>query len=107
MNRVQSTVAVEALFREPLAIIFKHSTQCPVSSAAYREVESFLTAHPDAPVHLLLVIEDRRVSNFFAERCQVRHESPQLIMLKEGRVVWHDSHYGITQRAIEGHLPKT
>jgi monothiol bacilliredoxin len=106
MNRIQSTVAAEALFREPLAIIFKHSTQCPGSSGACREVESFLKAHPDAPVHLLLVVEDRSVSNFVAERCRVRHESPQLIMLKDGRVLWHDSHEGITQRAIEQHLPK-
>ena len=105
MNRIQSTMAAEALLREPLAFIFKHSTRCPISAAAFREVEAFLKAHPDAPLHLLLVVEDRNVSNFVADRCRVRHESPQLIVLKNGRVVWQQSHEGITRAALEEHLP--
>ncbi len=47
------------------------------------------------------VIEERPVSRAFSDRVGVAHQSPQALLLKGGRVVWHDSHGGITAAALK------
>jgi len=81
---------------------FKHSTRCPISAAAYREVAGYLAeAGGDAPpFHLVKVIESRPVSNELATRLGITHQSPQLILLRDGQPCWNASHGGITAGAI-------
>ncbi len=64
--------------RSKKAILFKHSTTCPISAAAYREVEKF-EQQSDAPIALVRVIEERPLSNAIAERFGVQHQSPQVL----------------------------
>lgn len=82
--------------------LFKHSTRCPISAAAYRQVAGYLEkAGPSAPpMYLIKVIESRAVSNEIAARLAVPHQSPQLILLRDGRPCWNASHGGITAQAI-------
>ncbi|MCF8567220.1 bacillithiol system redox-active protein YtxJ [Alicyclobacillus tolerans] len=80
-------------------VIFKHSTQCPISAAAYRQVEQFVAADT-APVYLIRVIEERPLSNYYAEHFGVRHQSPQAIVMRDGKVLWNASHYDITAKAL-------
>ncbi len=105
MQPVRDAEELERAFVEPWALVFKHSTRCPVSSAAWREVAAFRKAHPEAVVYVVHVPEQRSLSNEVAARTGVRHESPQAILLEEGRVAWHDSHEGITAEALQGLLP--
>lgn len=49
---------------------------------------------------LVRVIEERAVSLALAERLGVRHESPQVLLIRDGRVDWHDSHHRITAPAL-------
>jgi len=80
-------------------IVFKHSTQCPISAAAYRQMEAFSNSEP-TPVYVIRVIEERPLSNFFAEQFRVRHQSPQAIVMEDGQVQWQASHYDITSKAL-------
>lgn len=105
MEPVRDASELERAFREPWALVFKHSTRCPVSSVAWREVAAFRRAHPEAGVLVVHVVEQRELSNAVAVRTGVRHESPQAILLEDGRVAWHDSHEGVTAAALEGLLP--
>ena len=105
MQPVRDSEELERAFREPWALVFKHSTRCPVSSAAWREVAAFRKAHPDAVVLVVHVVEQRALSNAVASRTGVRHESPQAILLENGRVAWHDSHEGVTAAALDRLLP--
>ncbi len=83
------------------ALVFKHSLTCPVSARAFREVTNLLSAPAlPADVYLVCVQCDRRVSDAIAERLGTRHESPQAILLSRGEVVWSDSHFGITEKAL-------
>jgi len=86
-------------------LLFKHSTRCPISARALRETELWLSENPGR-VHAcrILVVENRPVSNFVAEQLGVRHESPQAILLWEGRVVWHASHLSIRGDALDAAL---
>lgn len=87
-------------------LIFKHSTRCPISAAAYRQVEDYLKGRPNEQVNYALidVIANRPVSNEAAETLGVKHESPQVILVQQGKPVWHTSHSQITAEALAGKL---
>lgn len=106
MREITSEQDLERIFAEPLAVVFKHSTRCPISRTAQREVELFLNNRPDIPVYLVDVIRDRVISRVLAARTGIRHESPQTIVLREGAVAWHGSHYQVTADAIRQNVPQ-
>jgi bacillithiol system protein YtxJ len=81
-------------------LIFKHSTQCSISGEVHREFMDFAAKAPELKAAVILVIENRRLSEAVAERLGVRHESPQTLLIKDGRVVWHASHWSITSEAL-------
>jgi bacillithiol system protein YtxJ len=76
-------------------VIFKHSLTCPISSAAFDQLETF-----QGPVSLVEVQRARELSNEIASRLGVPHESPQVIVLRNGQVVWNASHFKITSDAV-------
>ena len=89
-------------------LVCKHSTRCPISAAAHREWQAFL-ASPEAEraEHFWVrVIQERPVSLALAGRVGVAHRSPQALLIKNGRVVWHDSHYGITAGRLKAALAR-
>lgn len=72
--------------------------------AALDEVEAFVAAHPDVPVYLVDVRAERALSQSTAARTGIRHESPQVIILRRGAAVWSTSHDDITADAIQRNL---
>jgi monothiol bacilliredoxin len=104
MQRLKSIDELQYLLRQPVAVVFKHSTRCPMSTEAFSEMKAFVESSPQAPVFLVDVIDDRAISTEIARITSVRHESPQVLILKEGRVVWHASHYGVTATAVAREL---
>lgn len=87
--------------KEKLQIIFKHSTKCSISSNAYKEMEKV-----DTTAWYVDIFEYRPISNKIAELYDVKHESPQVLFIKDGHVVYHESHRKITQTEIEEQLKK-
>ena len=85
-------------------VIFKHSTRCPVSYDVHDEVERFAAAHPEVVVWKVDVVASRPLSQQIAHATGVTHQSPQVLVIEDGRVVWHASHYAVTTAAIERHL---
>lgn len=77
-------------------ILFKHSTTCPISSAAYQQMSKVAEE-----VSLIVVQKARDVSKEIEARTGVQHESPQTIVLRNGEAVWSASHYDITAGAVE------
>lgn len=84
-------------------IIFKHSTECEISGAAYRRMAEWLKAKGDAApkVFLVKVIEQRPVSQEIATRTGIKHESPQAIVLNRSLPAWSASHEAITGEALD------
>jgi monothiol bacilliredoxin len=83
-------------------LFFKHSLTCPISARAYREMESFLeNAAPQVSYHLITVQTARAVSNEAAARLRIAHQSPQAILVRDGREVWSASHFEITAARLE------
>src|SRR5438105_1985988 len=80
-------------------IIFKHSTQCPISTAAYEEFMQFAAAS-EVPCGLVLVIENRTLSDAIESKLGVLHESPQAIVIQNRHQTWTASHWSITAEAL-------
>jgi bacillithiol system protein YtxJ len=90
----------ESLRSLPRVMLFKHSPICPISADAKSEFDAFLAERGDVPNLFVDVIGDRQVARGIADRCGVRHESPQAILFEAGRPVWHASHHAITRGSL-------
>lgn len=80
-------------------IIFKHSTRCNISSIAKNRLERGNTL-PEADFYYLDLIQHRQLSDKIAEDFKVYHESPQILLIKNGNCVYDESHNGINTEDI-------
>lgn len=87
-------------------LLFKHSRTCGISCEALDELHTYLSEPPPQASYKLITVQSHRsVSDAAAARLGVRHETPQAILLRDGRPVWSASHFRITahelKRALE------
>lgn len=80
---------------EKPVVIFKHSTRCHVSRTMLKQFENEFNLHEKITPYFLDLLEHRNVSNEIASRFGVEHQSPQLIVIKDGTAVFNDSHGSI------------
>lgn len=95
---VAAVAELEPLFaqsRDEPVILFKHDPYCPISAAAYRQMSRITGEIP-----LIDVARAKDVAREVAERTGVKHESPQVLVLRDGRAAWSASHYDITADAV-------
>jgi bacillithiol system protein YtxJ len=86
---------IEKSHHEPV-LIFKHSATCPVSAFAFLQLTSFLEGHKEHLLSGMVVVQQsREVSNEIASRLNLKHQSPQTLLIKNGHVTWHASHSNI------------
>lgn len=78
--------------------IIKHSTRCNISSMALNRLEG--VANPAFPIYYLDLLRYRNISNWIAEYFQVEHESPQLLLIKDGKCCASASHTAIRAEMI-------
>ena len=103
--KVESIGTLDRLFEESFhrpVVLLKHSTTCGISAGVYREV-----ALVNGDVNVVVIQMHRELSNAIATRTGVRHESPQAIVLRHGKPVYHASHYDIEAEHIEESLGAT
>lgn len=84
-------------------VIFKHSTRCSISSVAKNRLEK-AEAPPGIDFHYLDLLSYRPISNAIAERFGIYHESPQILLIKDGRCVYNESHMGIDMEELREQL---
>ncbi len=82
-------------------IIFKHSDSCGVSSRAYTQMSGL-----ERPVGLVTVQTARAVSDEIGKRMGLAHETPQVMIISDGKVVWTASHGQVKSAAVEAELQK-
>jgi bacillithiol system protein YtxJ len=75
-------------------VIFKHSTTCSISRMALDRFERAATPEK-VDFHYLDLLNYKAISNEIASFFQVHHESPQVILIKNGECIYDESHYGI------------
>lgn len=101
-DMTQLSEIVAASYRKP-QWVFKHSTRCGTSLHALDRVEQQGDALTEkADCYYLDLLNYRAISNAIAEEWAVPHQSPQAILLKDGKVAYHASHYTIQpQKMLE------
>jgi len=83
-------------------LLFKHSRTCGVSCEALEELRAHVAAAPIPATYKLITVQSHRhVANEAATRLGVRHETPQAILLRNGRPVWSASHFRITKDELD------
>jgi bacillithiol system protein YtxJ len=86
------------------AVIFKHSTRCSVSRFALKQFENEFDLEDQVDIYFLDLLEHRDISNEIANRFGVYHQSPQLLLIKEGKSVYNVSHSDIDAGELKGKL---
>jgi bacillithiol system protein YtxJ len=101
LQQLTSPDQIDALLEESASrpvLLFKHSVSCGTSAYALDELQELLERDHVADVRYAVVVvqSDRATSNAIATRLGVRHETPQALLLRDGRVVWSASHHRLT-----------
>jgi bacillithiol system protein YtxJ len=97
---------VDAASTQRPMLIFKHSTRCSISSAALARLERAWTSDDDQrhAAYFLDLIRHRDASNAIAQRYGVQHESPQVLVIRNGKCVYTASHFGIAYADVIAQL---
>lgn len=83
------------------SLLLKHSTRCPVSSMALNRIESSKElSNVDLDYYYLDLIKHRELSNTIAKDFEVFHESPQILLIKNGECILDASHIDISPNEI-------
>ena len=96
---------VETSQQKPV-VIFKHSTRCSISSMSLDRLLRNWKEEDSAQItpYYLDLIAYRSLSDLVAQRFGISHESPQVLLLKDGKVTYHESHYGISYAEIKSQV---
>ena len=112
MNKTWSNLTEESQIAEIIALsnsipvyIFKHSTTCGISAQAKENLEiSFKNTDKPFLLYYLDLLKYRSISNEVASKLNVHHQSPQLILVHNGKVTFTTSHHKIKTNILEDSL---
>jgi bacillithiol system protein YtxJ len=84
-------------------VIFKHSTRCSISAVALQRLQK-VSQPSDVDFYFLDLLSNRQLSNRVADVFKVNHESPQVLVIRDGECVFDESHLGISMNEILDHV---
>ncbi|MBX2845825.1 MAG: bacillithiol system redox-active protein YtxJ [Saprospiraceae bacterium] len=91
---------IDRSFQQPV-LIFKHSTSCGISHAAHHHLEKNTPKLAEVvEFYYLDLLRFRNISNQIAQDFNVIHQSPQILVLKNGKVSFHTSHHAIDAEQV-------
>ncbi|MEE9438139.1 MAG: bacillithiol system redox-active protein YtxJ [Saprospiraceae bacterium] len=99
---LETTAQVDSIIdlsKRSTQIIFKHSTRCPISGMAKNRLEQAWDI--DIEPYLLDLITFRSVSNSITDTLEVVHQSPQVIVINNGKAVYNESHLDINMSDLK------
>ncbi len=99
-DEIQINDIIESSTKEAV-LIFKHSTRCGISSMMLKRFDNKIKELA-TPYYLLDVLKYRPLSILIQDKFNVIHQSPQLLVVKNGQVVDHDSHSGVLGVLLRG-----
>lgn len=85
-------------------IVYKHSRTCGISRMVLGMFTEGYDMDLEVDIHFLTIQRNRDVSNAIEDQFKVRHESPQLLVIKNGEVVFHTSHGAISDVDLKQYL---
>jgi bacillithiol system protein YtxJ len=104
LESMEQLDTIEAGSKERPQVIFKHSSTCGISSMVLKMFNGSYDPILDCDLYFLTIQAHRDLSNAVADKFEVRHESPQLLILKNGKVSFHTSHGAIADLDLKDYL---
>lgn len=104
LDNTKQISELRKLSHEKHVVIFKHSTSCYISSMVLKQFEKGFNVDllkEKSEFYFLDLIKYRAVSNHIANEFGIRHESPQVLVVRDGKVIHHSSHSRIQPEQIE------
>lgn len=93
---------IKSLSKSKAILIFKHSTRCGISRMVLKNFEKEYNLQDSViELYFLDLIEYRSISNEIAMKFNVIHQSPQVLVIQNEGVIYHDSHHQISVEAIK------
>ncbi len=101
----QLDTIVEVSSSQPV-LLFKHSTRCSISATALDRLERAWSEEEVKGIqpYYLDLIQYRSISGAIAEKFEIEHQSPQVLLIKNGICIYHASHYDIRYTELTKHL---
>lgn len=96
--------AIEESHLNKGVVIFKHSTRCSISSVAKKRLSTDWFKENNIPFYYLDLIKYRDLSGLIAEKFNIQHESPQVLIIKNGKCIYDASHLSISIKQIESSI---
>ncbi|MEX2515045.1 MAG: bacillithiol system redox-active protein YtxJ [Candidatus Paceibacterota bacterium] len=88
-------------------ILFKHSNSCPVSAEAHKRIKKLDRQDVvSESMYIVIVQNAREISDLIAEELEVKHESPQILIIRNREAVYHASHGDIMADTVAQELIK-
>ncbi|MDP2386435.1 MAG: bacillithiol system redox-active protein YtxJ [Bacteroidota bacterium] len=107
---LQSVLELDTLSKnshQKPVLIFKHSTRCSISRMVLKQFENDYTIDPTKmDSYFVDLLNFRSVSNEIANKFLVEHQSPQILLIKNGKCIYYASHSDIDAEAVESILRK-
>lgn len=107
-NKLISIEQLESIIEESKelpVVIFKHSTSCGISRMVLREFQrNYSSTEDQIKLYYLDILSFIELSNEVSIKFQVFHESPQLLVIKDGNTIHHSSHYRIDARILKKYI---
>lgn len=103
LNKLEQLNEIDIQSKSAIQVIYKHSTQCGVSMIANRTLSKELKEinNDSIAIYYLDLIRYRDLSNAISMRYNVEHESPQILIIKEGKCIYNASHSEVSlQKAL-------
>lgn len=105
---IQSKANLEELIADSFTrpqLIFKHSTRCSVSRYVLADfISHFTYSSEEFASHYLDLLNYREISNQISEKFEVIHQSPQILVIKDGKAVTNASHEGINELQLSSYI---
>ncbi|MEH6536219.1 MAG: bacillithiol system redox-active protein YtxJ [Psychroserpens sp.] len=101
LTNVSQLSEIEKLSKTKTQVVFKHSTRCGISSMVMKQFVSAYDVDSNLDLYYLDLLNHRDVSNEVGYKFQVMHQSPQLLIIKNGTTVSHASHSAINEIDLE------
>lgn len=96
---------IDAISFEKPVVLFKHSTRCIISKMALKEFEKEHKIPNEAmELYFLDLLNHRPLSNHVAEHYSIAHQSPQILVIREGKCIYHNSHDGINANHLKAFI---
>ena len=103
LTSLEQLVTITENSKTKIQVIFKHSTRCGISRMVIKQFEkAYDLSENNLDLYYLDLLNYRDVSNEIAIKFEVMHQSPQLLVVKNGVVVAHDSHGAINTMNLNG-----